>query len=131
MLNTKRAQISLESAVLIACIVSGLVAMRIYIARAIQGKFKQTADNIGEQYAPGKTDSAIIDTFSSDVTSSTKTTEANGTTTTTVDSWDTYIDPNTGLPIVDPNTGLPIKAPTTGQQSPETHTRSGTETVQP
>lgn len=115
MLNTKRAQISLEYAVLIVCIVLGLVAMQMYITRSAQGRFRTNADSIGEQYAPGNTTSDITDTFSSDVSTLTMTTETNGTTVTTTDSWNSYML-DAGGNIV---------------QIPETHTRSGSETVMP
>jgi len=64
--NQKQAQSTLEYAVLIVCIVAGLLAMQIYIKRSIQGKLRGTADSMGEQYDPKKTSSDITVTFKSE-----------------------------------------------------------------
>lgn len=53
----KRAQSTLEYAVVIAIIVGGLLAMQMYIKRGIQGRLKQASDDIGEQYSPGQSES--------------------------------------------------------------------------
>lgn len=117
--DTKRGQLSLEYAVLIACIVLGVTAIRGYVIRSIQGKYKNTADSIGEQYAPGKVTSDITDTFSSDITTTTitETIDALNNTATTVIAEST--------PQIDPNTGAVLA------RIPELHKREGTETITP
>jgi len=51
----KRGQSSLEICILIVCIIGALIAMQVYIKRAIQGRLRLAADDIGEQYSPGNT----------------------------------------------------------------------------
>lgn len=58
-----KAQSTLEYAVLIACIAAALVAMRIYIKRGIQGRVKDAADQIGEQYSAKTTTSKLTQTI--------------------------------------------------------------------
>lgn len=55
----RKAQSSLEYAVLIIAVVAALIAMTIYLKRGMQGKFRQGADELGSQYEPGKTTSDI------------------------------------------------------------------------
>ena len=47
-----KGQSTIEYAMLIACLVAALLAMQIYIKRAIQGRMREASDSIGEQYAP-------------------------------------------------------------------------------
>lgn len=47
----KKAQSTLEYAVLFGVIVAGLIAMQVYMKRGVQGKLQDSADNIGEQYS--------------------------------------------------------------------------------
>ena len=49
MLNRK-AQSTLEYAIIIAVVVGALVAMQVYIKRGLQGRLKQAADDMGEQF---------------------------------------------------------------------------------
>jgi len=51
----RRAQTSLEYAVLVSVVVAALVAMTIYMKRGMQGRLQQSAENIGPQYDPEKT----------------------------------------------------------------------------
>ena len=51
----KRAQSTLEYAVVIAVVVAGLVAMQVYLKRGVQGRLRQASDDIGEQFSPGNT----------------------------------------------------------------------------
>lgn len=77
------AQLSLEYAVLIVCIVLALVAMQVYISRSIQGKMKDSVESIGgEQYAPGNTTSNSVLSFNYDTNTTVNTFEVNGTTNT-------------------------------------------------
>lgn len=82
-LSLNRAQLSLEYAVVIVCVVASLVAMQIYISRSMQGRMRQAADSIGEQYAPGNTTSDITATFNYNTNTTVNTTENAGITTTT------------------------------------------------
>jgi len=54
-LYQNRAQSVLEYAVLITCLVLALVAMQTYIRRCIQGKLRQSTEDLGQQYEPTKT----------------------------------------------------------------------------
>ena len=64
LIKLRKAQSTLEYAVVIFAIVAALVTMQIYLKRGIQGKMRQSADSIGEQYAPENTTSDINLTFS-------------------------------------------------------------------
>lgn len=46
----RRAQSLMEYAVLTACIVAALLAMQFYLKRAVQGRVKQTCDQMGDPY---------------------------------------------------------------------------------
>ena len=70
-LRQKRAQSSLEYAVLIVVIIGALLSIQNYIKRGVQGRLKSAADDIGDQFSVGntnvikktKTISATHDTF--------------------------------------------------------------------
>lgn len=57
MLLNRKAQSTLEYAVIIAVVVAALIAMQAYVKRGLQGKFRQASDDIGEQYSPARTTS--------------------------------------------------------------------------
>ncbi|MFA5144935.1 MAG: hypothetical protein WC723_02900 [Candidatus Omnitrophota bacterium] len=50
----KRGAFSIEYAVFIVVLIASLVAMSVYITRAVCGKFRESADTFGHgrQYAP-------------------------------------------------------------------------------
>jgi len=75
MKNDKKAQSTLEYAVVIVCVVAALLAIQVYIKRGIQGRLRSNTDSIGEQYAPGNTTSNIIVNFNSNAETWTVTTE--------------------------------------------------------
>ena len=52
---TKRGQSTLEYAVLIVVIIAALIAMQVYLKRGVQGKLRESSDQIGEQFSPGYT----------------------------------------------------------------------------
>lgn len=54
---TRKGQGTLEYAILIAVIVGALLMMQHYMKRGVQGKMRESADNIGEQYSAGNTTS--------------------------------------------------------------------------
>ena len=49
------AQSTLEYAVIIAVVVAALLALQIYLKRGVQGKLRQSTDNIGEQFEANQT----------------------------------------------------------------------------
>lgn len=55
-LSKNRAQTTLEYAILIGVIVAGLIAMQVYLKRGFQGKMKESADSMGQQFSPGYTE---------------------------------------------------------------------------
>lgn len=54
-LNQKRAQSTLEYAVLIIIIVAALLSIQMYIKRGVQGRLKTSTDDIGDQFSPDNT----------------------------------------------------------------------------
>ena len=54
-LNTKKAQSTLEYAILIIVIIAALISIQVYIKRGVQGRLKSSADDIGDQFSPGNT----------------------------------------------------------------------------
>ncbi|MFA4888100.1 MAG: hypothetical protein WC628_00795 [Candidatus Omnitrophota bacterium] len=54
-LFAKKAQTTLEYAILIGVIVAGLIAMQVYVKRGYQGKLRESADSMGQQFSPGET----------------------------------------------------------------------------
>ena len=48
----KRGQSTLEFVMLLVIVIGAMVAMQMYIKRAIQGRWKDTMESIGEQYDP-------------------------------------------------------------------------------
>ncbi len=55
----RRGQSTLEYAMVIICLTVALLTMQHYIKRAIQGRAREAADTIGEQYAPKHMNSEI------------------------------------------------------------------------
>ena len=62
----KRAQSTLEYAMIVVILVAALIAMQIYIKRSMQGRLRAIADDLGQQYAPKNTTSDITITSESD-----------------------------------------------------------------
>lgn len=80
-------QVSLEFAILLVSIVAALLAMQAYIKRSVQGKLRQSADELGGQYDPNTTESLMTASLESDVTTyvlPVQTTNGTATETTTV-----------------------------------------------
>lgn len=61
-----KAQSILEYATVIACLVAAILTMQVYIKRAMQGKYKEVADQFGPQYAPRRVTGNYTTTYSSD-----------------------------------------------------------------
>jgi hypothetical protein len=53
----KKGQTTLEVVILIGFVVAALIAMGVYIKRGIQGRLRDSADQIGDQYSAGNTTS--------------------------------------------------------------------------
>jgi len=62
--QNKRAQSTLEYAVLIVVIIGALLAIQTYIKRGVQGRLKSASDDIGDQFSPDNTNSIHISTSS-------------------------------------------------------------------
>lgn len=77
-----KAQTTLEYAILIGVVVAGLIAMQVYLKRGFQGKLKESADSMGQQFSPGYT---TADYTTHNVTDSTETLSG-GVTKTTINT---------------------------------------------
>jgi Flp pilus assembly pilin Flp len=64
MKTSRRGQSTLEYAVIIAIVAAGLLAIKIYMGRGLQGKLREATDQIGEQYSARNTTSIINTTQS-------------------------------------------------------------------
>ncbi|MFC1708478.1 hypothetical protein ACFL2J_00260 [Candidatus Omnitrophota bacterium] len=70
--NNKRGQAPiLEYAIFFVCFIIAIIAMQKYIMRALQGRFRETAQGIGTQYDPGDTSVNFWTNSSSDSTTTT------------------------------------------------------------
>ena len=52
-----KGQTTLEVVVLIGFVVAALIAMGVYMKRGVQGKLRESTDQVGEQYSAGNTNS--------------------------------------------------------------------------
>jgi len=77
----KRGQSTLEYAVLIVVIIAALIAMQVYLKRGLQGRLRESSDQIGDQFSPGYTVSNKVMSSGSAVTESR---QAGGAVTTTI-----------------------------------------------
>lgn len=55
MFKQRKAQSTLEYAVIVAVVIGALLAMQTYIKRGVQGRLRSSTDNIGDQYSAGST----------------------------------------------------------------------------
>lgn len=69
--DNRTGQSVIETAVLIIILALAFIAMQVYLKRAMQGRLKGAADQLGEQYDPERTTS---DMFMNHVSNSTTTT---------------------------------------------------------
>jgi uncharacterized protein (UPF0333 family) len=53
----KKGQSTLEYVILIGLVIAALIAMGVYMKRGVQGKLRESTDQIGEQYDAGNTTS--------------------------------------------------------------------------
>lgn len=56
-MRLRRAQSTLEYAVIVAVVIGALLFMSTYIRRSVQGKYRESADDMGDQFDPYKTNS--------------------------------------------------------------------------
>ncbi len=59
---TSKGQSTLEYAVLIVVIIAALIAMQVYLKRGVQGRMRESSDQIGDQFSPGYTQSNRVRT---------------------------------------------------------------------
>jgi hypothetical protein len=50
-----RGQSTLEYVILLGFVVAALIAMGVYMKRGVQGKLRESSDQVGEQYSAGNT----------------------------------------------------------------------------
>ena len=55
----KNGQSIVEYAILLGVVITSLLIMQVYIKRSYQGRIKQEADQVGQQYSPGHTTSVV------------------------------------------------------------------------
>lgn len=64
----KKGQAALEYAVIIMCVAGALIAMGIYVKRGMQGRLRQAADDLGQQYSADHTGVNLTLALTSNVT---------------------------------------------------------------
>lgn len=62
-LRKKKAQSTLEYAVLIIIVIGALLSIQVYLKRGIQGRMRSSADDIGSQYSVGNMNMIRTTTF--------------------------------------------------------------------
>lgn len=62
-LRKKKAQSTLEYAVLIIIVIGALLSIQQYLKRGIQGRLRQASDDIGDQYSVGNMNMSRTTTF--------------------------------------------------------------------
>ena len=65
-----RGQSSLEYAILLILLMAAFLAAQNYVKRGVQGRWKDSVDQLGEQYDPRTADTDIIQTMSSSTNTS-------------------------------------------------------------
>ncbi|MBU1124500.1 MAG: hypothetical protein KKC84_00565 [Candidatus Omnitrophica bacterium] len=66
----KRGQSTLEYSIVIAVVIAALLALNVYLKRGVQGKLKDSADQIGSQFEPTSYNSSWSTTSSGETKSS-------------------------------------------------------------
>lgn len=84
--RNKRAQNTLEVALLIAAVVGALIAIQVFMKRGVQGKLKASSDSIGEQYDAQRTNAQFF------IRSESTTTEISNTKGPAGEKFKTYIN---------------------------------------
>jgi len=60
MRRNRRGQSVLEFTVLMVIVIGAFIAMQLYVKRGIQGRWKSSIDDFGEQYDPRLTNSDVV-----------------------------------------------------------------------
>jgi len=98
-MHNRRGQSILEYTVIIVIILGVMIAMKDYVKRGIQGRWKSAADDVGEQYDPQAVTSNI--TYATQVNSQSIVTVVNGsdgsTGTTQQGQWTNRVDMSNSL----------------------------------
>lgn len=64
-LRKRKAQSTLEYAVLIIIVIGALLSIQMYIKRGVQGRLRQASDDIGDQYSVGNMNMTRVTKFHS------------------------------------------------------------------
>lgn len=83
MMKTKKGQSTLEYALIITVVIAALLAINVYMKHGVQGRLKESADDIGKQFDAGGNYSSSWKTLS---TGQSNTTEVRDTTNGTITS---------------------------------------------
>lgn len=59
-MRKKRAQSTFEFTVLTVVVLGAMLSMQVYFKRGVQGRWRASADDIGEQYDPRSTNGTIV-----------------------------------------------------------------------
>ena len=66
-LAKEKGQTFIEYAAVITCVIVALLAMQYYIQRAVQGRLRSAADQIGNQYAPARVTGEMTTTINREI----------------------------------------------------------------
>ena len=69
-LRNRKAQSTLEYAILIAVVIGAVLIMQTYMKRGVQGRLRSASDDIGEQFSPGQNTSNFTTTTTRSATES-------------------------------------------------------------
>jgi hypothetical protein len=64
-IRKRKAQSTLEYAIIIAVVIAGLIAMQFYIKRGQQGRLRQATDDMGKQFDPVNTTGSTTTNYTS------------------------------------------------------------------
>ena len=85
-MKKNRGQSTLEYALIIAVTVSALMAVNIYMKKGLQGRLKESTDQVGKQFDPTTFTTAYQTTSSGNSTTTEARDVSNGNTSSTVDN---------------------------------------------
>jgi hypothetical protein len=88
-MKNNRGQSTLEYALIIAVTVSALMAINVYMKKGLQGRLKESTDQVGKQFDPGTFTTAYQTTSAGNSTTTEKRDVATGSTSSAVDAGQT------------------------------------------
>jgi len=103
-IKIKKAQSTLEYAILIGVVVGALLSMQNFLKRGFQGKLHNIVENLGDPYSPGHTSKLEIFNSNIDTTTETTTPGVAGSTTTQVNGATQYTESSINLDSLDNET---------------------------